>query len=105
MWTVVYTTLCGLLLACGGAQSGGGSPYESSVSKQRACCGALSDPSERATCIDTIVTVEDEAVQRSSENRATFRCMSDHFVCDQATGQATAESRQAQLDCINDIGQ
>ena len=104
MWTVVYTTLCALVLACGGAQSGGGNHYQTSVSKQRACCGELSDPSERSACIDQIVTVEDESVQSSSENQATFRCMNQHFVCDSSTGQATAESRQAQLDCLNDIG-
>jgi len=104
LWTAVYTTVCGLLLACGGAQKGGGDHYRATITKQRACCGELSDPSERAACIDQIVTIEDEAVHRSDENQATFRCMSEKFVCDSSTGQANAASRQAQLDCINDIG-
>jgi len=105
LWTAVYTTLCGLAVACGGAQKGGGNQYQSSISTQRACCGKLADPSERAACIDQIVTVEDEEVQSSPANQATFRCMNDNFTCDPSTGQATPQSRQAQLDCINDIGQ
>jgi len=104
MWTAVYTTLCGLLVACGGAQSGGGDHYKETISKQRACCSELADPTERAACIDQIVTVDDTDVQGSAENQATFRCMAEQFVCDPSTGHATAESRQAQLDCINDIG-
>jgi hypothetical protein len=110
LWTAVYTTLCVLAVACGGAQKGGGDHYQASVDKQRACCGQLGDPTERAACVDRIVTVDDlvdaddsEAVKSSTVNQATFRCMSDYFVCDPSSGQATAESRQAQLDCVNDI--
>ena len=104
MWTGVYTTVCLLWLGCGGAQ-GGGDPYAETITKQRACCSQLGDPNERAACIDQIVTVDDEDVRGSAENRATFRCIEQNFVCDPSTGQATAASRQAQLDCINDIGQ
>ena len=110
LWTSVYTTLCVLAVACGGAQKGGGDHYQASVTKQRACCSELGDPSERAVCIDGIVTVDDlvdeedsAEVKSSAVNQATFRCMSDNFVCDPGNGQATAASRQAQLDCVNDI--
>ncbi len=111
LWTLVYTTLCCAAVACGGAQSNE-DHYQASVDKQRECCSQLGDPSERANCIDRIVTVEEmvgsddaETVSSSSVNQATFKCMEQHFVCDPTNGRATAESSQAQLDCINDIDQ
>jgi len=112
VWTLVYTTLCVALAACGGSQGKDTDHYQNSITKQRACCGQLGDPSERARCIDDIVTVEEiagdedsESVSSSSVNQATFRCMNDHFTCDPETGRASSASQQAQLDCINDISQ
>jgi hypothetical protein len=109
LWTLVNTTL--FLVACGGSQKST-DHYRASVDQQRACCGELHDPTERAACIDQIVTVDDMAdegdvvaVEDSSQNQATYRCMHEHFTCDPQTGRATAASQQAQLDCINDIGQ
>ncbi len=104
LWTAVYTTLCLGLMACGGGQTRT-DHYRATIDQQRACCASLGDPTERAACIDRIVTVDDPDVAKSSVNQATFECMNRHFECNPETGQATQASAQAQLDCINDIGQ
>lgn len=102
--TVAAATLCcAALWACGGSQKPSRDHYGATVDKQRACCTELSDPNERAACIDRIITIDDEGVAKSPENQATFRCMNEHFTCDPTTGEATQESKQAQLDCINDL--
>ena len=43
--------------------------------------------------------------EAASANQRTFACVQRHFVCEPATGRATAASNQAQLDCITDLGE
>jgi hypothetical protein len=104
-YTARLATLCLLMLglaACGGRASGE-KTYQKAVSKQESCCNGLADPAARQSCLETIVRVDDPAVQSSDANRATYACVERHFTCDPATGTATKASAQAQLDCINDI--
>ncbi len=107
-YTSRFATLCLLLLAtalaaCGGASHTG--TYQHAVSKQEACCNGQADSAARQSCLDHIVRVDDPEVQKSDANLATYSCIERHFTCDPATGSATKESAQAQLDCINDLSQ
>ena len=95
--------LAAALAACGGASHTGS--YEHAVSKQEACCNGVTDPSAKQSCLDHIVRVDDPEVQKSDANLATYSCIERNFVCDSATGSATKESAQKQLDCVNDLQQ
>lgn len=90
--------------ACGGGGGGGKrrDTYAAATSAQEACCENLAGE-PRDTCLREIVRVSDEAVARSDANQATYACVQEHFACDAATGRATQESAQAQLDCIQDL--
>jgi hypothetical protein len=89
-----------LLAACGG----GGhkqDTYARGTDVQQACCEHLQGDS-RSSCLQQIVRVEDFA-QKSAANQSTYGCVVDHFACDPATGHATKDSAQAQIDCIQDL--
>ncbi len=73
------------------------------MSKQEACCQALPDDQQRASCVQKIVRIDDASVEDSEVNEASFRCVEMNFVCNPATGQATQEASQAALDCITDL--
>lgn len=103
-FTPRLATLCCLILwlaACGGSGPKK-ETYHQAVSKQEACCNGL-DGAARDQCLSGIVRVDDPAVQASDANLATYACVEKHFVCDAATGTATKDSAQSQLDCINDL--
>lgn len=96
--------MLGLAAVACGPKASGGQTYDKAVSKQEACCNGL--PGEaRDSCLQSIVRVDQPDVQSSDENRATYACVERHFACDPATGTATQESAQAQLDCISDLSQ
>jgi hypothetical protein len=86
--------------ACGG---GRGDTYAKAIDRQGACCEQLT--AGRDACLAEIVRVDDPAAARAPANQDSYACVADHFVCDPATGRATAESNQRQLDCITDLGQ
>lgn len=90
-----------VLAACGSSNKG--DTYAAATSAQEACCEHL-DGEPRDQCLAQVVRVDDPEVAKTDVNRATFACVRDHFACDKATGQATAESRQAQYDCMQDLG-
>ena len=93
----------GLLAACG-SRHDTTDHYTRSVDVQRECCEHLDGPA-RAACLERIVTFPDEQkdVATSPTNQETFACVQRHFACDRSTGDATVPSKQAQLDCINDL--
>ena len=101
--TVLFATLALVLLACGGSQGGSKKSYSKAISKQESCCNQLAEGPARTQCLEKVVRVDDPAVQEAPANRATYGCVERYFVCDSATGTATKESSQRQLDCINDI--
>lgn len=78
--------------------------YSEAVDEQARCCGELDDAAAREECRAAIRRVDSEAAASSEVNRQTFQCVERYFVCDPATGRATRESAQAQLDCIDDLG-
>jgi hypothetical protein len=78
--------------------------YSSAVSAQEECCGELADAAARDECRASIRRVDGEAAASSEVNRQTFECVERYFECDPTTGRATRESAQAQLDCIDDLG-
>jgi len=88
-----------VLAACGG----GHKQYNDAraTDTQQACCEHLQGDG-RTACLQKIVRVEDFA-QKSSTNQSTYGCVVAHFTCDPATGHATQESAQAQIDCIQDL--
>ncbi|MBE7454521.1 MAG: hypothetical protein HS111_38385 [Kofleriaceae bacterium] len=98
----IALTLALLAVACGGKSKGRGDTYVAATSAQERCCEHLAGAG-RDRCLAEIVRVQDEAVARSADNQATYACVQDHFVCNPATGTATQESAQAQLDCIQDL--
>jgi len=99
------TTLCTLLLAfaaaCGGG-GGHGDTYAKGTQVQESCCEHLAGGG-RDACLKQIVRIDDKTVAGSQVNQATFACVVDHFTCDAASGHATKESAQAQLECIQDL--
>jgi hypothetical protein len=74
--------------------------YRPAIASQEQCCDKLTDPNARNTCRGEIPRTQDEA---SPINQETFQCVQRHFICDAATGRATRESAQSQLDCLNDL--
>ena len=91
-----------LAAACGGGHHT--DTYRAATSQQEACCEHLAG-APRDQCLAEIVRVDDERVAQSRENQRSYACVQRHFRCDAATGRATAESNQAQLDCIQDLGE
>ena len=74
--------------------------YRPAVANQEQCCRRLGDANAQQACLVDIPRTQDEA---SSINQETFQCVAKHFVCDSATGRATRDSAQQQLDCLNDL--
>ena len=101
-WRATVALVALALAACGG----GSKPdtYAAATSVQERCCENI-DGTARDECLAQVVRVDDPAVATTDVNRATYACVRDNFVCDEASGLATAESRQAQYDCMQDLSQ
>jgi hypothetical protein len=104
-WVIVF----GLVLGATGCGGGGdrkphGDTYARASHAQEQCCENLSGPG-RDQCLGTLVSVTDPAVAKTDTNQETYACVAEHFVCDPATGHATQQSAQSQLDCIQDLQQ
>jgi hypothetical protein len=74
--------------------------YRPALSNQEQCCRKLADANAQQACLVDIPRTQDET---SPINQETFQCVSQYFVCDSATGRATKDSAQRQLDCLNDL--
>ena len=94
---LVAAALAAVALACGGTPN----YYRKATSMREACCQALADPTARQSCLDKIERIGDPKAEQSSVNQATFRCVAKRFVCDRSNGQATRDSAQEQLNCLN----
>jgi hypothetical protein len=99
--TLAVIVVFALLGACGGNHR---DTYAKATNAQEKCCENLSG-NGRTTCLQKIVRIDDPKVASSRINQQTFACVHDHFTCDAATGTATKESAQAQLECIQDLQQ
>lgn len=89
----------GAALACGAAPN----YYKRSITKQETCCANVQNPDAKNACLAEIKRADSDAVAESPTNQETFSCVDRYFECDPATGTATRESAQAQLDCLNDL--
>ncbi len=78
--------------------------YTAAVNRQEQCCDGLAEPAARDECRANIRRVDSEAAANTDVNQQTFECVERYFQCDPATGRATQESAQAQLDCLSDLG-
>ena len=67
---------------------------------QEQCCNGLRDANAQKACLADIPRTQDET---SPINQETFQCVESRFACDPATGRATRDSAQQQLDCLNDL--
>ena len=105
-WVVLVACLAAALAAgaCGGGKKSGGDTYAKASDVQGDCCEHLSGDA-RSQCVSQIVHVDDQNVAKTSVNQQTYACVTQHFQCDAATGHATLASAQAQLECIQDLGQ
>ena len=74
--------------------------YRPALANEEACCHRVGDPNGQRACLADIPRTQDET---SSINQETFQCVERNFVCDPATGRATRDSAQQQLDCLNDL--
>ena len=74
--------------------------YRPAVANQEQCCRKLADANAQQACLVDIPRTQDES---SAINQETFQCVEKHFTCDPATGRATRDSAQQQLDCLNDL--
>ena len=74
--------------------------YRPAVVNQEQCCRKLADANAQQACLVDIPRTQDET---SAINQETFQCVAKHFDCDPATGRATRDSAQRQLDCLNDL--
>src|SRR4051812_31241796 len=74
--------------------------YKPALASQEQCCNRLADPNAKQACLAEIPRTQDET---SNINQETFQCVEKHFSCDPATGRATRDSAQQQLDCLNDL--
>ncbi|HUJ62186.1 MAG TPA: hypothetical protein VLX92_26950 [Kofleriaceae bacterium] len=88
------------LAACGGGRHG--DTYAKATDMQQQCCEHLASE-QRDQCLKQIVRVGDPEVARTATNQTQYACVQDHFVCDPATGRATRDSAQAQMDCLQDL--
>jgi hypothetical protein len=93
------------ILACGGKSKSDPNVYAKAMDVQESCCRQLADTAAREACISRIVRVDDEEVQSSDINRATYACFVEHFVCDLMTGAVSKEASQKQYDCIDALGE
>lgn len=90
------------LFACG-SPSNTTSQYQRAMGKQEACCQGLQDGAQQQACMQKIVRIGDESIEKTELNEATFQCVETNFVCSAATGQATPEANQATYDCITNL--
>ena len=74
--------------------------YKPALVSQEQCCNRLADANAKQACLADIPRTQDEA---STINQETFQCVEKNFSCDPATGRATRDSAQQQLDCLNDL--
>jgi hypothetical protein len=74
--------------------------YRPALVSQEQCCNRLADANAKQACLADIPRTQDET---STINQETFQCVEKHFSCDPATGRATRDSAQQQLDCLNDL--
>jgi hypothetical protein len=74
--------------------------YKPALASQQQCCDRLADVNAKQACLTDIPRTQDES---STINQETFQCVEKHFTCDPATGRATRDSAQQQLDCLNDL--
>ena len=103
--TTVTRLYLGALLALAAACGGSGKRadrHAAATDLQERCCEQAPD---RDDCLRGIVRAPDDDVARAPANQQTFACVQEHFACDPATGRATADSAQAQLDCIQELPQ
>lgn len=100
---VAATALAGAA-ACGGGGKGkgDGDRYAKANDLQAACCQNL-EGGARDQCLASVVKIDDRDAAKTRENQATYTCVTEHFVCDPATGHPTQPSAQAQLECIQDL--
>jgi hypothetical protein len=96
----IARTALALALATTACATTNANHYRPALATAERCCEGLSDASARSACLADVPRTEDEA---SPINQETFQCIERHFRCDPATGRATRESAQAQLDCLNDL--
>ena len=75
--------------------------YRASLASTESCCNRLADPAARNACLTDIPRPQGD--EMSTLNQETFACVQRNFRCDGATGRATRESAQQQLDCLNDL--
>jgi hypothetical protein len=75
--------------------------YQRTLTAQESCCAGITDPAARKACAAEIPRAQGN--ESSAFNQETFACVDRHFRCDSATGRATRESAQHQLDCLNDL--
>lgn len=104
--TLARLGLAGLALvaACGGGGGARVDRYARATNLQEKCCEHLAGDA-RTACLQDIVRAPSADVASAPANQATYACVQEHFVCDPATGHATAESAQSQLDCIQELPQ
>jgi hypothetical protein len=94
--------LASLLAACGGGskkETASRDSYARGTQVQEQCCQNL-DGSQRDTCLQQIVRVNDPEVARSEVNQDQYACVVDNFTCDPGAGHATKASAQKQMDCL-----
>ncbi len=94
-----FAFLC-VIAACGGNK--GSDTYARGVQVQEQCCEHLQGPA-RDQCLKEVIRVDDPNAQRTATNQQTYACITEHFVCDPATGHETQASAQAQHDCTDDL--
>ena len=99
---LLVAALAASALGCGAAATT--NYYATAITKQEQCCDGLADAAAKEECRAQIRRVESEQAANLDVNQETYECVDRNFQCDSATGRATRESAQAQLDCINDLG-
>ena len=88
-----------VIAACGGNKRV--DTHARATDLQAECCQHL-QAGERDRCLSELPRIHDPEVAQHSTSQRTFRCVSQHFVCNAATGRPTTQSAQAQLECIQD---
>ena len=88
------------MIAAAGCATTDANHYKGALTSQELCCNRLGDANAKQACLADIPRTQDES---SNINQETFQCVEKHFTCDPATGRATRDSAQQQLDCLNDL--
>ena len=93
-----------LALTLGGGACAGNKPADMHVraeNLQAACCEHLQGP-ERDRCLAELPRPGDPEIAQHQVSQRAYECVTEHFVCDPATGRPTQQSAQEQLDCVQD---